>query len=146
MPHGHIYLTAIIDWYRWRIVGHYLSDTLDTDSIILAVEETIKHCGIPAIINFDQGYQFTSDAYKKLLRGLKVRQSMDGRSRWADNIIIERWFHSLKTEQLYPNEYTSPWELRKLINDYVQDYNNIRPHEALDYKVPNEVYFSCFVA
>ena len=60
--------------------------------------------------------------------------------------MIERWFRSLKTEQRYPNEYTSSWELCKLINDYIEDYNNIRHHAALDYKVPNNVYFSCFAA
>ena len=134
MPHGHMYLTAIIDWYSRRLVGHYLSDTLDATSVIYTVKETVKKCGIPAIINSDQGSQFTSDDYKALLHSLNIRQSMDGRSRWADNIMIERWFRSLKTEQLYPNEYHSPRELRQLINTYADDYNNIRPHEALGYK------------
>ena len=146
MPHGHMYLTAIIDWYSRRLVGHYLSDSLEAESVIYAVKETVKTCGVPAIINSDQGSQFTSDDYKDLLRSLNIRQSMDGRSRWADNIMIERWFRSLKTEQLYPNEYRTPRELRRLINQYVDDYNNIRPHEALGYKVPNEFYFGCFAA
>ena len=75
-----------------------------------------------------------------------VKAWIAGRSRWADNIMIERWFRSLKTEQLYPNEYQTPREIRHLINQYVNDYNNIRPHEALDYKVPNEFYFGCFAA
>lgn len=101
MPHGHMYLTAIIDWYSRRLVGHYLSDSLEAESVIHAVTETVKACGVPAIINSDQGSQFTSDDYKNLLRNLNIRQSMDGRSRWADNIMIERWFRSLKTEQLY---------------------------------------------
>ncbi len=69
---------------------------------------------------------------------------MDGKSRWADNIMIERWFRSLKTEAIYPNEYTSPRELRQLINGYVRDYNTIRSHKSLDYKVPNEVYYGAF--
>ena len=146
MPHGHMYLTAIIDWYSRRLVGHYLSDTLDATSVIYTVKETVKKCGIPAIINSDQGSQFTSDDYKALLHSLNIRQSMDGRSRWADNIMIERWFRSLKTEQLYPNEYHSPRELRQLINTYVDDYNNIRTHEALGYKVPNDFYFGSFAA
>ncbi len=146
MPHGHMYLTAIIDWYSRRLVGHYLSDTLDATSVIYTVKETLKKCGIPAVSNSDQGSQFTSDDYKALLHSLNIRQSMDGRSRWADNIMIERWFRSLKTEQLYPNEYHSPRELRQLINTYVDDYNNIRPHEALGYKVPNDFYFGSFAA
>ncbi|MBE6105346.1 MAG: transposase [Anaerovibrio lipolyticus] len=60
--------------------------------------------------------------------------------------MIERWFRSLKTEQIYPNEYDSPRELRKLVNDYVDTYNSLRPHEALDYKVPDEVFYGCFAA
>lgn len=146
MPHGHMYLTAIIDWYSRKLVGHYLSDSLEAEYVIHAVKETVEKCGTPAIINSDQGSQFTSDDYKELLRRLNIRQSMDGRIRWADNIMIERWFRSLKTEQLYPNEYRTPRELRQLINQYVEDYNSIRPHEALGYKVPDEFYFGCFAA
>ena len=89
---------------------------------------------------------FTSSDYKQLLKDYHIVQSMDGKSRWADNIMIERWFRSLKTEQLYPNEYQTPRELRQLINQYVDDYNSVRPHEALGYKVPNEIYFGCFAA
>ena len=113
--------------------------------LLYAVKETIKECGIPAIINSDQGSQFTSDDYKNLLSRFNICQSMDGKSRWADNIMIERWFRSLKTEQLYPNEYRTPRELRQLINQYVNYYNNIRHHEALGYEVPNDFYFSSFM-
>ena len=146
MPKGHMYLTAIIDWYSRKIVGHYLSDTLDTDSVIHAIKEAVETHGIPAILNSDQGCQFTSNEYKALLKKLHIRQSMDGKSRWADNIMIERWFRSLKTEQIYPNEYHSPRELRQLINEYVDAYNKERPHEALGYKVPDAVYYDSFAA
>lgn len=146
MPKGHMYLTAIIDWYSRKIVGHYLSDTLDTDSVIRAVKDAVTAHGIPAILNSDQGCQFTSAEYKALLKGLQIRQSMDGKSRWADNIMIERWFRSLKNEQIYPNEYHSPRELRKLVNEYVDAYNRERPHEALDYEVPDAVYYGIFAA
>ncbi len=146
MPKGHMYLTAIIDWYSRKIVGYYLSDTLDTDSVTHAVKEAVAAHGIPAILNSDQGSQFTSAEYKELLKGLQIRQSMDGKSRWADNIMIERWFRSLKNEQIYPNEYRSPRELRKLINEYVDAYNRERPHEALDYEVPDAIYYGTFTA
>ena len=86
-----MYLTAIIDWYSRKIVGHFLSDTLDTDSVIAALEAAIAENGIPAIINSDQGSQFTSNDYKQKLKQYGIRQSMDGKSRWADNIMIERW-------------------------------------------------------
>lgn len=71
---------------------------------------------------------------------------MDGKSRWADNIMIEHWFRSLKTEQIYPNEYQSPKELRKLIRDYVHAYNTERPHEALEYAGPDAAYYGMFAA
>jgi len=146
MPHGHMYLTAIIDWCSRKIVGHYLSDTLDTSTVIHTVREAVDTYGTPAILNSDQGSQFTSEEYKALLRELHIRQSMDGKSRWADNVRIERWFRSLKTEQLYPNEYRTPRELRQLINSYIEAYNGTRPHEALDYQTSDEIYKDCFVA
>lgn len=71
---------------------------------------------------------------------------MDEKSRWADNIMIEFWFRSLKTEQIYPNEYASPRELRVLINKYIEEYNEIRPHEALDYQVPGDVCYGVLAA
>ncbi len=104
MRHGHMYLTAVIDWYSRYIVGWELSDTLDTAPVTRAVEEAIKKHGTPGILNSDQGSQFTSQAYTQLLRKHGIRQSMDGKARWVDNVIIERWFRSLKTEYVYINE------------------------------------------
>lgn len=113
MQHSHMYLTAIIDWYSRMIVGWNLSDTLDNGYVIQAVKDAVAAHGTPAILNSDQGCQFTSNAYKTLLKGLHIRQSMDGKSRWADNVMIERWFRSLKTEEIYLNEYPTPRALRK---------------------------------
>lgn len=144
LKRSHMYLTAIIDWYSRKIVGWNLSDTLGTESCIAAVNEAVTTHGVPAIINSDQGSQFTSDEYKALLKELGVRQSMDGKSRWADNVMIERWFRSLKTELIYINEYNTPRELRSSIDWYIDTYNNKRPHEALDYDVPSKYYAACF--
>ena len=69
---------------------------------------------------------------------------MDGKSRWADNIMIERWFRSLKSEMIYINEYRSPKALRMDIADYISEYNDIRPHQALDYKTPSKVFADYF--
>ena len=146
MYHGHMYLTAVIDWFSRKIVGWTLSDTLDTRSVLDAVHHAVENCGIPAILNSDQGSQFTSEEYKKLLRKLHIRQSMDGKSRWADNIMIERWFRSLKTELIYINEFRSPRELRIALRQYIDTYNTIRPHEALDYQVPEKLFSSVFVS
>lgn len=140
----HLYLTAIIDWYSRKIMGWQLSDTLGTAAVISAVRKAIATYGTPAIINSDQGSQFTSAEYKALLKEHGIRQSMDGKSRWADNIMIERWFRSLKTEEIYVNEYHSPRELRQALERYVTEYNAIRPHEAIDYQTPDKVFASCF--
>lgn len=138
---SHLYLTAIIDWFSRKIMGWTLSDTLDTSVVIQTVRDAVKKHGIPAIINSDQGVQFTSKEYKELLKELGIRQSMDGRSRWADNIIIERWFRSFKTEEIYSNEYSSVRELKDAIARYVNDYNTQRPHEALKYYVPDDYFY-----
>ena len=144
MLHGHRYLTAIIDWYSRKIVGWNLSDTLDTVHVIRAVEEATAKYGIPGIINSDQGTQFTSNEYKELLKSLQIRQSMDGKSRWADNVMIERWFRSLKTEKIYIEEFRTPKELRAGIRSYIREYNTERPHMAHDYATPDSIYYGMF--
>ena len=139
-----MYLTAIIDWYSRKIMGWRLSDTLETAEVLTTVKEAVKKHGAPAIINSDQGSQFTSTEYKALLKRLQIRQSMDGKSRWADNIMIERWFRSLKTDLIYINEFHSPRELRQEIEKYVQEYNTVRPHQSLDNATPEAVFQACF--
>ena len=101
MAHSHMYLTAIIDWYSRKIVGWNLSDILDTAPVIEVIKSAVEAEGVPAICNSDQRAQFTSDEYKSLLKSLGIRQSMNGKSRWADNIMIERWLRGLKTEEIY---------------------------------------------
>jgi putative transposase len=142
---GHMYLTAIIDWYSRYIVGWALSDTLDTVPVLEAVRQAIDTCGTPAILNSDQGPQFTSEDYTGFLKGQGVRQSMDGKARWVDNVIIERWFRSLKWDDIYVNEYNSPKELRRGIARYIGEYNCLRPHQSHDYKTPEEVYGASFL-
>ena len=144
MVRSHMFLTAVIDWYSRKIVGWHLSDTLDTDSVIIAVRNAISTHGTPEILNSDQGCQFTNDAYKAFLKEQSIRQSMDGKSRWADNIMIERWFRSLKSEKIYINEYRSPKDLRMDLADYISEYNDVRPHQALDYKTPSKVFADYF--
>lgn len=144
MSHHHMYMTAFIDWMSRRIVGWTLSDTLETKYVIETLQKAIDTYGTPAIINSDQGPQFTSNEYKRFLKDNHIRQSMDGKSRWADNIVIERWFRSLKTELIYINEFDNPRDLRRDIDAYVSQYNSIRPHEALGYDTPDEVYHAAF--
>lgn len=146
LARGHMYLTAIIDWYSRMILGWELSDSLDTAPVLDAVKRAMATHGIPAIINSDQGSQFTSEEYTALLKNSGIRQSMDGKARWVDNVIIERWFRSLKTENIYINEYTTPRQLRAGIRDYINAYNTERPHQSLNYETPEFVYRSPFAA
>jgi putative transposase len=99
-----MYLTAVIDWHSRCIVAWELSDTLETAPVLAAVRFAIERHGIPCIINSDQGSQFTSGAYITMLASYGICQSMDGKARWVDNVIIERWFRSLKTEWVYIND------------------------------------------
>lgn len=135
-----MYMTAIIDWYSRYIVGWTLSDTLDTAPVLAAVKEAINNYGTPEIINSDQGSQFTSEEYTSYLKSTNIRQSMDGKARWVDNVVIERWFRSLKTEQIYTHEYLTPKALRIGIKNYINEYNTERPHQTHNYMTPGEVY------
>jgi len=144
MGGSHMYLTAIIDWFSRYIVGWTLSDSLDTAPVIKALENAFKQYGVPSIVNSDQGSQFTSDDYVQLLVKYHVTQSMDGKGKWADNIAIERWFRSLKTERIYIFDYQNPRELRDGISEYVGRYNNLRPHQSHNFKTPQIVYTTPF--
>ena len=146
LKQGHMYLTGIIDWYSRLIVGWALSDTLDSAPVIEAMERAFEQYGTPGIVNSDQGSQFTSDAYVGLLKERGIRQSMDGKARWVDNVIIERWFRSLKTEYVYINDYSMPRDLRNGIMEYVADYNTVRPHQSHDYDTPLITYLAPFSA
>ena len=140
MKHGFLYLTAIIDWYSRCIVGWDVDDTLDTTMVINACKKAFK-VAKPLIINSDQGSQFTSDKYIDFLRNNGIRQSMDGKSRWADNIMIERWFRSFKYEEAYLAEYANLKEAREAIGRYIYTYNFERCHQSIGNKRPAEVYY-----
>ena len=144
MVRGYMYLTAILDWHSRYIVGWTLSDTLEAAPIIEAVKAAIEQHGKPGILNSDQGRQFSSEGYIKLLATEGIRQSMDTKARWIDNVRIERWFRSLKVEYVYINEYSSPRELRAGIAGYIAAYNEQRPHQSLDYETPHNAYWSAF--
>lgn len=143
---GHMYLTAIIDWHSRMIMGWALSDTLDTAPVLEAVRSAVQKHGKPGIINSDQGSQFTSNEYRDYLRLSGIRQSMDGKGRWIDNVVIERWFRSLKTEYIHINEFPTPRALRSGIQKYIDDYNRERPHQSLEYETPLYAYEKAFAA
>jgi putative transposase len=144
MGRSHMYLTAVIDWRSRFIVGWELSDSLDTLAVINALKQAFSRYGVPYIVNSDQGSQFTSNEYVKLLENSGIKQSMDGKARWVDNVIIERWFRSLKCEYVYINEYASPRELRAGIAEYIKVYNEERPHSFHSGQTPAKFYGSFF--
>ena len=114
LSHGFLYLTAIIDWASRCIVGWELDDTLDTRMVIEALKKALSVAG-PQILNSDQGCQFTSQEYTEFVKSQGTRISMDGKGRWADNIMIERWFRSFKYEGAYITEYDNIREARDAI-------------------------------
>ena len=137
---GFLYLTAVIDWYSRCIVGWEVDDTLDTRMVINALKKAFK-VAKPQILNSDQGCQFTSQQYIDFVKENGIRQSMDGKSRWADNIMIERWFRSFKYEEAYLTQYNNIKEARAAIGQYIHTYNFERRHSALDYQTPAECYY-----
>lgn len=133
-------MTAVIDWHSRCIVGWEVDDTLDTRMVINALKKAFK-VAKPQILNSDQGCQFTSQQYIDFVKVNGIRQSMDGKSRWADNIMIERWFRSFKYEEAYLTQYNNIKEARTAIGQYIHTYNFERRHSALDYKAPAECYY-----
>ena len=140
IKHGFLYLTAVIDWYSRCIVGWEVDDTLDTRMVITALKKAFM-VAKPVILNSDQGCQFTSNEYMNFLKENQIRQSMDGKSRWADNIMIERWFRSFKYEEAYLTQYNNIREARKAIGKYVHTYNFERCHSALNNQTPASCYY-----
>jgi putative transposase len=141
LHHGFVYLTAIIDWYSRCIVGWELDDTLATPMVLRALEEAFK-VARPEILNSDQGSQFTGHDYIEYVEKNAVKISMDGKSRWADNIMIERWFRTLKYDEVYLKDYENIRDARRQIGDFIHRYNFERLHSALDYQTPAENYYS----
>jgi putative transposase len=137
---GFMYLVVYMDWYSRFVVSWELSDTLDEGFVISALRNALEK-SVPEIANSDQGSQFTGKAYTNTLLNSKVAISMDGRKRALDNIFTERLWRTVKYENIYIHEYESPRELRMGLNEYFTHYNHTRPHQALGYQTPADVYF-----
>ena len=139
MARGFLYLVAIMDWYSRYVLSWRLSNTLDVDFCIDALEEALRK-GRPDIFNTDQGAQFTSEAFTALLDQQGVRISMDGKGRYTDNLFIERLWRSVKYEEVYLKAYRDGRDARVGIGEYFRFYNTERPHQALGYRPPAEVF------
>lgn len=142
MARGFVYLAAVIDWFSRKILAWRLSITLDVGFCVEAVEEALARYGQPEIFNTDQGSQFTSMAFTKMLKDKNIKISMDGKGAWRDNVFIERFWRSIKYEEVYLHAYASVPEARAGIARYISFYNAKRPHSSLDRKTPDLAYFN----
>jgi putative transposase len=139
MTRGFLYLVAIIDWYSRYVLSWKLSNTLDADFCVEALEEALKK-GKPEIFNTDQGSQFTGEAFTRLLKQHGIRISMDGKGSYNDNLFIERLWRSVKYEEVYLKAYQDGREARISLGNYFRFYNVERPHQTHGYRTPAEVY------
>lgn len=139
MPHGFMYLVAVMDWFSRYVLAWQLSNTLDGTFCLAALRQALQH-GQPEIFNTDQGVQFTARAFTRQLETAGIQISMDGRGRVFDNIFVERLWRSVKYEDIYLKEYATVLALDGGLTDYFDLYNHERPHQSLEYQVPADVH------
>jgi putative transposase len=140
LRHGFVYLVAIIDWFSRKVLSWRLSNTLDTSFCIDALDDAFARFGRPEIFNSDQGCQFTAEIFANRLLDEGVAISRDGKGRCLDNVFVERLWRSLKYEEVYLKGYDSIAEARREIGLYLDFFNDDRPHQALGYLTPDEVF------
>jgi putative transposase len=136
---GFLYLMAILDWYSRYVLAWRLSNSLDADFCLEALDEALER-GRPEVFNTDQGVQFTSQAFTSRLESAGVAISMDGKGRALDNVFVERLWRSVKYEEIYPKAYETGAECHASLQMYLRFYCNQRPHQSLAYRTPAEVY------
>ncbi len=140
-PQGFVYLVALIDVFSRFVVSSKLSIALDTEPCLEILRQALKKA-TPMIINSDQGCQFTSNIWIESLMKKNIQISMDSVGRWADNIYIERFWRTIKQEEIYINPSNNLQELRTQIERFIKFYNYQRPHQALKYKTPSQVFYN----
>jgi putative transposase len=138
---GFVYLAAIIDWHSKKILSWKLSNTMDISLTTSVLQEALTFHPKPEIFNTDQGSQYTAKAHVDILKKHNIKISMDGKGRATDNICIERFWRSIKYEEIYLNEYKNVKQLKRAIEKFMNSYNKKRLHSAIDYQTPNEVYY-----
>lgn len=141
MRRGFLYLVAIIDWFTRKVLAWRISNTLEADFCVEALNEAVHKFGVPEIMNSDQGSQFTSFAWTDRLRRMGVRISMDGKGRFLDNIFVERLWRTLKYECVYLHAWETGSQARAGIRKWMEFYNRRRPHSALGGKPPAVIYW-----
>lgn len=141
MERGYMYLVAIMDWHSRKILSWQISNTLESAFCIQALQEALSRYGRPEIFNTDQGAQFTSNDFTKVLKDNHIAISMDGRGRCQDNIFVERLWWTIKYQYLYLHSFDCGSALRKGLKTWISFYNRDRGHSSLDNRTPDEVYY-----
>jgi putative transposase len=139
MYRGWLYLVAVMDWFSRYVLSWEISTTLESEFCVTALKRALGY-GRPEVFNTDQGSQFTSDDFTKVLLDAGVQISMDGKGRVFDNIFVERLWRTVKVEEVYLRDYQTVAEARYGLGRYFEFYNNRRFHQALDYRRPAEVH------
>jgi putative transposase len=146
MARGFVYLTAVVDWASRKVLAYRVAITMETLHAVEALEEAFAKYGQPEIVNTDQGSQFTATAFTEAVLGRGVKLSMDGKGAWRDNVFVERVWRSVKYEEVYLKAYESVSHARRSIADYLNLYNQKRPHSSLADQTPDEAYFATLPA
>jgi len=141
MARGFAYLVAILDLYSRKVLSFRVSNAMSTDFCVEALEEALTRYGAPGIFNTDQGSQFTAEDFTRPLEARGARVSMDGKGRWVDNVFVERLWRSVKYEDIYLHAYETVREVKLALASYFSFYNARRPHQSLEYRTPDEMYF-----
>ena len=132
-------LAAVLDWYSRYFLSWALSQTLEMDFVLTAVDQALLQA-TPEIINSDQGSHFASPRYIERLQNVNAQISMDGRGRARDNIFTERLWRTIKFEEGHLHAYASPKDADRQLANYIHFYNFERPHQALQDQMPAQVY------
>jgi putative transposase len=142
MRRGFLYLAAVLDWATRRVLAWRLSNSMTVDFCLDALEAASRDCGLPTILNTDQGSQFTGTAFVGLVQQHGIALSMDGTGSWRDNLFIERLWKSVTYEEVYLHAYDTVAEAQRGLACYFPFSNQGRPHTALDGQTPDMVYFA----
>jgi len=137
---GFAYLVAVMDWYSRCVLSWELSNTLEANFCVSALEDALAAGRRPEIFNTDQGSQFTSERFTQMLRAAGITISMDGAGRAFDNIMVERLWRTVKYEDVYLRDYQTPGEARLGLERYFAYYNHRRRHRSLGRRTPAAVY------
>lgn len=138
---GFVYLSVVMDWASRKILDFELSNTMDVFLCVDPLKRTLSKYQKPEIFNTDQGSQYTSEKFVSTLTDAQIKVSMDGKGRWMDNVMVERFWRTIKYEEVYPKRYENLKEARTEIRKYIDFYNSGRPHSNLNDKTPDEFYF-----